>query len=155
MSTLFIFSSRLFTKLKSLSNEIGPNQEFIWSDRSPSRGLAPASEVAGSEDIYHTILKLADHALFKMVRYALLQPLRPEWRSSVTSNIFSREKQLYLTSVKEQKLPKIAKIVYCKAISQYGSIQQCSVLFSIGTFLIWLTKPVKSDASFKAKFRQK
>jgi hypothetical protein len=28
--------------------------------------------------IYHTILKLADHALFKMVRYVLLQPLRPE-----------------------------------------------------------------------------
>jgi hypothetical protein len=26
---------------------------------------------------YHTILKLADHALFKMVRYVLLRPLRP------------------------------------------------------------------------------
>jgi hypothetical protein len=27
---------------------------------------------------YHTILKLADHALCKMVRYVLLRPLRPE-----------------------------------------------------------------------------
>jgi hypothetical protein len=26
----------------------------------------------------HTILKLANHALFKMVRYVLLRPLRPE-----------------------------------------------------------------------------
>jgi hypothetical protein len=31
------------------------------------------------EDIaYHTILKLADHALFKMVTYVLLQALRPK-----------------------------------------------------------------------------
>jgi hypothetical protein len=36
--------------------------------------LAQASEVAGG----HTILKLADHSLFKMVRYVLLRPLRPE-----------------------------------------------------------------------------
>jgi hypothetical protein len=28
--------------------------------------------------MYSTILKLADHALFKMVRYVLLRPLRPE-----------------------------------------------------------------------------
>jgi hypothetical protein len=27
---------------------------------------------------YHTILKLADHALFKMVRYVFLRPLRPK-----------------------------------------------------------------------------
>jgi hypothetical protein len=27
---------------------------------------------------FHTILKLADHALFKMVRYVLLRPLRPD-----------------------------------------------------------------------------
>jgi hypothetical protein len=40
--------------------------------------LAPASEVAGSEDMLKNALKLADHALFKMVRYILLQPLRPE-----------------------------------------------------------------------------
>jgi hypothetical protein len=32
--------------------------------------LAPVSEVAGSR-IYHAILKLADHALFKIVRYVL------------------------------------------------------------------------------------
>jgi hypothetical protein len=36
--------------------------------------LAPASEVAGG----HTILKLADHALFKMVRYVFVRPLGPE-----------------------------------------------------------------------------
>jgi hypothetical protein len=37
---------------------------------------------------YHTILKLADHSLFKMVRYGLLRPLRLERRSAVTSNKF-------------------------------------------------------------------
>jgi hypothetical protein len=36
--------------------------------------LGPATEVAGG----HTILKLAAHLLFKMVRYVLLRPLRPE-----------------------------------------------------------------------------
>jgi hypothetical protein len=35
---------------------------------------------------YHTIIKLADHALLLMVRYVLLRPLRPERRSAVTSN---------------------------------------------------------------------
>jgi hypothetical protein len=39
--------------------------------------LAPASEVAGGHN-YHTILKLADHSLFKMVRYVFLRLLRPE-----------------------------------------------------------------------------
>jgi hypothetical protein len=32
----------------------------------------------GRRRTYHIILKLADHALFKMVRYVLLRPLRPE-----------------------------------------------------------------------------
>jgi hypothetical protein len=32
----------------------------------------------GRRRTYHTILKLADHALCKMVRYVLLRPLRPE-----------------------------------------------------------------------------
>jgi hypothetical protein len=36
--------------------------------------LAPVSEVTRGL----TILESADHALFKMVRYVLLQPLRPE-----------------------------------------------------------------------------
>jgi hypothetical protein len=38
--------------------------------------LAPASEVTGKT--YLPILESADHALFKMVRYVLLRPLRPE-----------------------------------------------------------------------------
>jgi hypothetical protein len=37
--------------------------------------LAPAS---GRRRTYHTILKLADHVLSKMVRYVLLCHLRPE-----------------------------------------------------------------------------
>jgi hypothetical protein len=38
--------------------------------------IAPASEVAGGHAI--KCIKIADHALFKMVRYVLLRPLRPE-----------------------------------------------------------------------------
>jgi hypothetical protein len=38
----------------------------------------PISGLRGSRRTCYTILKLADHALFKMVRYVLLRPLKPE-----------------------------------------------------------------------------
>jgi hypothetical protein len=37
-----------------------------------------SSGLRGRRRTNHTILKLADHALFKMVRYVFLRPLRPE-----------------------------------------------------------------------------
>jgi hypothetical protein len=37
---------------------------------------------------YHNILKLVDHAIFKMVRYVLLRPLRPELDLSKVSCYF-------------------------------------------------------------------
>jgi hypothetical protein len=37
-----------------------------------------SSGLRGHRTTYLTILELADHALFKMVRYVLLRPLRPE-----------------------------------------------------------------------------
>jgi hypothetical protein len=37
-----------------------------------------SSGLRGHKRTYLTILKSADHALFKMVRYVLLRPLRPE-----------------------------------------------------------------------------
>jgi L-fucose isomerase-like protein len=42
-------------------------------------------EKRGCRKIYHTILKLADHTLFKMVRYVLriLRPLRPELKTQL------------------------------------------------------------------------
>jgi hypothetical protein len=40
--------------------------------------LASSSGLRGHKRTYLTILELADHALFKMVRYVLLRPLRPE-----------------------------------------------------------------------------
>jgi hypothetical protein len=36
------------------------------------------SAVSGGKRTYLTILESADHALYKMVRYVLLRPLRPE-----------------------------------------------------------------------------
>jgi hypothetical protein len=51
-------------------------------DSSPSARLvfvlASSSNLRGHKRTYPTILESADHALFKMVRYVLLQPLRPE-----------------------------------------------------------------------------
>jgi hypothetical protein len=40
--------------------------------------VGKSSGLKGRRRTYHTILKLANHALFNMVRYVLLQPLRPE-----------------------------------------------------------------------------
>jgi hypothetical protein len=40
--------------------------------------LSSSSGLRGHKRTYRTILESADHALFKMVRYVLLRPLRPE-----------------------------------------------------------------------------
>jgi hypothetical protein len=45
----------------------------IWNGSWPF-----SSGLRGCRRTYHTILKLADHALSKMVRYVLMWPLRPE-----------------------------------------------------------------------------
>jgi hypothetical protein len=46
---------------------------------SPASTPWPSSSgLLGHTRTYLTILELADHALFKMVRYVLLRPLRPE-----------------------------------------------------------------------------
>jgi hypothetical protein len=51
-------------------------------DSSPSARhvfvLASSSGLSGHKRTYLTILESADHALYKMVRYVLLRPLRPE-----------------------------------------------------------------------------
>jgi hypothetical protein len=51
-------------------------------DSSPSARhifvLASSYGLRGQKRTYLTILESADHALFKMVRYVLLRPLRPE-----------------------------------------------------------------------------
>jgi hypothetical protein len=43
---------------------------------------------------YHTILKLADHALFKMIKYVLLQSLRPELDGQMSCQIMESCVQL-------------------------------------------------------------
>jgi hypothetical protein len=40
--------------------------------------LASSSGLRGHKRTYLTILESVDHALYKMVRYVLLRPLRPE-----------------------------------------------------------------------------
>jgi hypothetical protein len=42
------------------------------------RAIIFSSGLRGRRRTYHTILKLADHALFKMIRYVLMRRLRPE-----------------------------------------------------------------------------
>jgi hypothetical protein len=56
---------------------------LIWNGYWPS-----SSGLRGRRRTYHTILKLTDHALSKMVRYVLLWPLRPElarWPRSISN----------------------------------------------------------------------
>jgi hypothetical protein len=57
-------------------------------DSSPSARhvfvLASSSNLRGNNRTYPTILESADHALFKMVRYVLLRPLRPELDAKTT-----------------------------------------------------------------------
>jgi hypothetical protein len=49
----------------------------------------PLDGLKSSRRTYLTILKLADHALFKIVWYVLLQPLRPELDGRPSSANFS------------------------------------------------------------------
>jgi hypothetical protein len=46
-----------------------------------------SSNLRGHKRTYPTILELADHALFKMVRYVLLRPLRPELKGDTDASI--------------------------------------------------------------------
>jgi hypothetical protein len=69
--------------------------------------------------IYRTILKLAHHALFKMVRYVLLRPLRPELEIQLEQfkEASSKPGQLKAISYCGNKLqmirPHIAATSYC------------------------------------------
>jgi hypothetical protein len=52
--------------------------EGVSSREDASTSWPSSSGLQGRRKTYLTILELADHALFKMVRYVLLRPLRPE-----------------------------------------------------------------------------
>jgi hypothetical protein len=64
-----------FERLSKIAHCIGTciSPYKIYSSSWPS-----SSGLRGRRTTYHTIFKLADHALFKMVRYVFLRPLRPE-----------------------------------------------------------------------------
>jgi hypothetical protein len=54
---------------------------FIYSAKAAGRHvfvLASSSGLRGHKRTYLTILESAEHALFKMVKYVLMRPLRPE-----------------------------------------------------------------------------
>jgi hypothetical protein len=52
--------------------------EGVPSREDASTSWSSSSGLRGHRRTYRPILELADHALFKMVRYVLLPPLRPE-----------------------------------------------------------------------------
>jgi hypothetical protein len=56
-------------------------------------------------------VKLADHALFKMVRYVLLRPLRPELDGT---NDYMIRSLILLVEKKETNIPQNIKIINYK-----------------------------------------
>jgi hypothetical protein len=54
------------------------SREDLSSREDTSASWPPNPSLIGHRRTYLTILESADHALFKMERYILLRPLRPE-----------------------------------------------------------------------------
>jgi hypothetical protein len=86
-----------------------------------------SSGLRGHKRTYLTISESADHALFKMVRYVLLQPLRPE-----------------LDAKTKTCLP--AKTRFCHLDEEANSIQECPALIrNILSYLTNLNGPLGSS----------
>jgi hypothetical protein len=66
--------------------------------------MTSSSGLRGHRRTYLTILESADHALFKMVRYVLLRPLRPEIDGQVPFQTFQTlAKQCEGESIEREK----------------------------------------------------
>jgi hypothetical protein len=76
----FLFSpSKPFVDIANKCNKLKCNYGNNFSVSSESvTAFTMNSGLRGRSRPYLTILELADHALFKMVRYVLLRPLRLE-----------------------------------------------------------------------------
>jgi hypothetical protein len=66
-----------YSKRLSMRREIQKPLIFQPNPESFCRAIIFSSGLRSCRRTYHTILKLADHALFKMLRYVLLRPLSP------------------------------------------------------------------------------
>jgi hypothetical protein len=66
--------------LKDRVSHAGPAGRVKTNKQMTSR-----SGLRGHRRTYLTILESADHALFKMVRYVLMRPLRPEIDGSISN----------------------------------------------------------------------
>jgi hypothetical protein len=64
--------------------------EDVSSQEDASTSWPSSSGLKGHRMIYNTILEAADHALYKMVRYVLLRPLRPELEGQDVEASFPR-----------------------------------------------------------------
>jgi hypothetical protein len=71
--------------------------------------LTSSSGLRGHRKTYLTILESAGHALFKMVRYVLLRPLRPELDVNKKNyRVRNRESESMATLVKLERALKIS-----------------------------------------------
>jgi hypothetical protein len=72
----------------------------------PNESWPSSSGLRGRRRTYYTILKLADYALSKTVRYVLLLPLRPELDGQDTFGMNTKKDNFCL----------MTPIVKCKAV---------------------------------------
>jgi hypothetical protein len=86
-------------------------------DSSPSARhvfvLASSSGLRGHKRTYLTILESADHALFKMVRYVLLRPLRPELDDKTKTCLAEGELSSRLDEQATRNLKSLKTILKC------------------------------------------
>jgi hypothetical protein len=82
-------------------------------------GRPSSSGLRGRRRIYPTILKLADHALFKMVRYVLLRPLRPELEIQLEQFKEASSKPAQLKAFSQRPKYKLRQILHADLIIYY------------------------------------
>jgi hypothetical protein len=94
----------------------------------------PVLEVTTHKRTYYTILESADHALFKMVRYVLLRPLRPELDAKTKTGLPAKTRFCHLDE----------QAIILDFVNVIISIYiLCSILIDIGLTL--LTSQLKID----------
>jgi hypothetical protein len=88
--------------------------------------LAFSSGLRGHKRTYLSILESADHALFKMVRYVLLRPLRPELDAKTKTCLPAKTRFCHS---RHQILTSELKILWEQGSSKYAYFRTSLMLF--------------------------
>jgi hypothetical protein len=108
--------------------------------------LVSSSSLRGQKRTYLTILDSADHALFKMVRYVLLRPLRPELDAKTKTCLPARTRFCHLDeqAKKGQFEPAGVGKLFEKHFTISGNFQQWQHMAALYTY-----EPSRADKELK------